>query len=326
MKHLTLTWEHNMTQIEMIVEKFLNGNEKKMYNGYATDGKTLVFIDPKARSKDVIAVKFNGVTIGNSSVLELVRRKETGYAKAGVSEIQTLLSTKITMVPFSVFKEAKLDLSKFVLIEKGQEETLPLTKEVPKKDKDGKTLFNKEGNVIMEIIPAPRHFTGACLFKIQNEVYLFDVDRNELVHNIVNPFLVNIADNKVKTIEQAYESLKPQAVKDAESKNITVKRQGEWFFIPTKIDESFVEKNYKKIEQRAWSNDSKKMIYPELILRAGPNRPNIAKLGFEANATVYVKGPIRHSGREHKDLDLKQWHVAIPNTATKSWTVTGDVD
>jgi len=319
-----------MTHIEKIVNEFLNTNNKKMLNGYATDGKVLVFIDPKKREKDIIAIKFKGIILGNSSVLPNVRIKETGkpFSTSGPTFIQTELSTKITMVPFGVFKEAKLDLSKFILIERGPEETLPLTREVPKKDKKGQTIYKKDGyGVEMEVIADPRHFTGACLFKIQGEVYLFDVDRNELAHNIVNPFLVNIADSKVKTINDAYESLKPKAVKDAEKSKLNVKRQGEWFFIPTKIDESFVSKNYKYVEQRNFTSKNEfTRILPELILRAGPNRPNRAQLGFEANATVYVKGKISHSGREHKDLNLTQWHVAIPNTATKSWTVTGDVD
>jgi hypothetical protein len=302
-----------MTHVESIVEKFLNTNEKKMFNNYATDGKVLVFIDPIKREKDLIAIKFNNIVLGNSSVLELVRRKETGksWSVNGVSEVQKLLSQKITMVPFSVFKQAKLDLSKFELLEKGPEETFNLF--VMSTRYNEKT---KEYDVIKTDIK--QHFTGACLFKIQGEVYLFDVDRNELANNIVNPFLVNVSDSKVKTISQAYESLKPQAVKDAEKEKLSVKRQGEWFFIPTKVSEAFVKEHYKTLTRQ---NE----LAP-LILQAGPNRPNYAKLGFEALGLVYVKGKISHSGREHKDLELKQWHIAIPNTATKSWTVTGDVD
>ena len=318
-----------MTQIEKIVDKFLNTNEKKMYNNYATDGKVLVFVDPIKKAKDLIAIKFPNIVLGNSSVLELVRQKETGQAyhssNRGISEIQTNLSSKITMVPFSVFKEAKVDLSKFELLEKGKEETLKRYRIEVKFDK----TIGKYGENVEKRIDFDQHFTGACLFKIQGEVYLFDIDRNEIAHNIVNPFLVNISDKTVKTIKDAYNSLKPQSVKDAEKDGLNVKRQGEWFFIPTKLTGAFIKENYKKVVSRRFIDNQQqeeRSVFPELILRAGPNRPNRAKLGFQHNGIVYVNGKISHTGREHQDLNLSDWHIAIPNTATKSWTVTGDVD
>lgn len=61
-------------------------------------------------------------------------------------------------------------------------------------------------------------------------------------------------------------------------------------------------------------------------LQAGNNRPNDASKMMKKNGKTYVKGRISHTGREHEDLNLKEWHEAIPNTAINSFTITGDID
>jgi hypothetical protein len=320
-----------MNNAQRIVNHFLNNKTKKQVGQYATNGKVLVYIptqdetrylrdDDKRTPKDIIAVKFNNFVLGNSSVLRHVSFKE----KSTETEIQRVLSEKITMVPFNVFEQAKLDLSKFELIEKGLEETVKqkiLTLKKIKTKKGSNTFPKPE----YETTFVDRHFTGACLFKIDKDLFLFDLDRREVKEGILNPFLVSLPDTSIKTIKDAYESLKPEDVKVAEKEGLKVLRQGEWFFIPTELSQTFINAHYKKEERNHWDGKTD-YIYPELVLRAGQNRPNRAKMGFEAEKTVYVKGKISHTGREHADLELKGWHIAVPNTATKSWTVTGDID
>lgn len=57
----------------------------------------------------------------------------------------------------------------------------------------------------------------------------------------------------------------------------------------------------------------------------------INKIRYEVNKKIiqgktYVKGTISHTGREHEPISLKTWHYAIPNTAIKSFTITGNID
>jgi len=282
-----------MNHVERIVEHFLNKNEQKQLGNYVTNGKVLLFVNGQTRDKDVIAIKFKDITIGNSSALKL----EDRFSRSRETEVQRLLSTKVQMIPFEVFKQANLDLSKFKLLDKGQSETLTRI--------DKKYDYKTEKEVITE---TPQHFTGASLFKVDSEVFLFDVDRNEINNGIINPFLVKLSDKTVTTIKDAYESLKPEIVKDAEKQGLEVKRQGEWFFIPI------------------FNIISDTTEVKEMFLRAGNNRPNRVEKGFENNKMFFVKGKVSHTGREHKDINLKVWHQAIPNTATTSWTVTGDID
>jgi hypothetical protein len=80
-----------------------------------------------------------------------------------------------------------------------------------------------------------RHFIGAMILKIKHKpkdlYYLFDVDRRELGFYRFNAFLSQLPRG-CKTIEEAYQMLKPKQVVEAEKQGLKVLRQGEWFFIP----------------------------------------------------------------------------------------------
>ena len=98
----------------------------------------------------------------------------------------------------------------------------------------------------------PMHFVGAILFRVNRKYFLFDVDRNELEYFRFNPFIVQLP-HKVTSIAEAYESLKPQEVKDALAKGLDVKRQGEWFFIPSEFqpkESDIITRGVKRIDER----------------------------------------------------------------------------
>lgn len=327
------------SQVERIVEHFLKSNEPKAYGNYATNGKVLIYVVPEKRTREVLAVKFNkGLIIGNSSGLDHAPKIENpsrfGRRKrfTGESIAQAELAKHIAMIPFGVFTQAKLDLSKFSLIERGPEETLTR--------RWTETVYTeKAGHKEVEKTET-RHFTGASLFKVDGEVFLFDFDRGELEHGILNPFLVKLTDKTVKSISAAYDSLKPETVKQAERQGLKVLRQGEWFFIPV-----------NEITAKGLERATKENAVKRITLQAGPNRPNRAE-GFQIyqgrviaderdlrnyqeiqaaravaeKSQYFVTGTVSHDGREHKDLTLKGWYTPVSNTASSSWTVTGDVD
>ena len=192
--------------------------------------------------------------------------------------------------------------------------------------------------------------------------FLFDIDRNEIEHGIFNPFIVQAPENgtPIQTVKEAYSALIPEEVRLAMESGKDVKRQGEWFFIP--CDKSPEERKvYTEAEKRdfglalgiqklnpnSWNNESyseakeflgkeefdrlRNLVIPSKTpirfeLRAGKNRPNHAEFGLQKDGVSYVKGEISHSGREHKTITLNDWHIAMPNTAIGSFTITGDVD
>ena len=194
--------------------------------------------------------------------------------------------------------------------------------------------------------------------------FLFDIDRNEIEHGIFNPFIVQAPENgtPINTVKDAYTALIPKDVKIAMESGKDVKRQGEWFFIPCdespeEPDKVYTEAEKKelalalaiqKLNKNSWNNDSsysearellgeeefdrlRNMLVPtknhiRFVLKAGKNRPNNAEFGLQKDGVSYVKGEISHSGREHKTIILNDWHIAMPNTAIGSFTITGDVD
>jgi hypothetical protein len=326
---------HPDTTLDGILKSLKDGNYERFK--YQTE------------STDIIALKVSkNLTIGNSSVLTLVGRT-VAYGHESLNRGQTLIQRKlnerIPMVPFNVFAEAKLNLKKMKMIERGKDEHV-----------QEKVRANPNWEAQAKYRMETRHFTGASLFEVEGKYFLFDIDRREIKHGIFNPFLVEL-NRKCSSILEAYEILKPKEVLNAEAKGLKIKRQGEWFFIPCKkpniaklsteqkllallstqssgssgipfgmeniapaIGKDFIRFSIKKGATYARS------IPQTMNLRAGQNRPNRAEQCMQIKNETFVTGLITHSGREHAPLKLTQWYKAIPNTSVRSFTITGDVD
>ena len=289
--------------------------------------------DPKIET-DVLGIHSNTEPIFNSSVIENLNQDSS---RRVISPEQTYLSENgFTMIPFSALIQAGLKLTSFKELDKTEPEII--------KQKKADNYIKQTGLEKMKLDPKieiieikkseysedshsvsffeKRHFNGARLFTcsnnhpskdpvlVENKTYLLDVDREELKHGIVNPFLVEIT-GQPKTIKEAYENLKPDVVKQAEKSGLKIERQGEWFFVPVEHSILSPEKNG--------------------YLRAGQNRPNTAEnfkaLENENKVTeFFVQGKISHTGREHRDVILESWHRAIPNTSQNSFSLSGDID
>lgn len=338
-------------QVHMLqaVEHFLKAKPAKRFGKYYCDGQRLVYqamvtkelVHPNDSHRDAIQklanenkivlvennnyrckiqllqenviattlVQPNGahLHVGNSSILPLIgRRVSFGRERTNryETEVQKRIAESLPMIPFVVFTQSGLNLKNMVMIERGEPE-------------QAKRKVRRYDSKLKEYVDAVEqvHFTGASLFKVQDKYFLFDIDRREQKHNVFNPFLAEIP-KPVETIEAAYRALKPQEVIDAEARGLKVKRQGEWFFIPVNYDG---EPDRTPEADRQWLPEFRPMT-----LQAGPNRPNHAQYGVQAQGLC--KGKISHAGREHADLILKDWYKAVPNTATRSFTITGDVD
>lgn len=222
-------------------------------------------------------------------------------------------------IPFNVLAAAKLKLNETKILEQGPESTLQI--------KVGGYYGRQE----------ERHFTGALLLENDGRKFLMDIDREEIKHGLFNAFFVEV-ESWVKTIEEAYESMKPKEVRAAEKEGLKVLRQGEWFFIET-------DKELKILSEKVidWDREKKQT---KVILRHnvshGKGRPNslYKPVGF-GDLDNYVCGTVSHSGREHRDLDLGQKEVTssgngdyttfklwklVGNTTVSNFTIEGDID
>lgn len=217
-------------------------------------------------------------------------------------------------IPFNVLESADLKLSETKVLEQGPESDHTVSGET-------------------------RHFTGALLLENNGRKFLMDIDRREIGFGIFNAFFVE-TNSSVNSIAEAYDSMKPDAVRDAEKQGLEVERQGEWFFIPT---DKVIQ--VPKTDIVEWSRDGRNGIVWKHEISHGKGRPNTLykPVGF-GDLDNLVCGTVRHSGREHKDLDLGQskttmqvdgkeveavkfklWKV-VGNTTVGNFTIKGDID
>jgi len=326
-------------------------------------------------TSNMIAVKTKeGKLLGNASILPLVGQTcawgnvQENYRQTVIQQLMES-SGKYQMIPFSVMEQANLDLETLKTHAEGGAETVSRNRENPEFEAYKQRQAERDGATYEtpEFIKEDSHFIGSQLFSVSGtkgeetlrKLFLFDIDRVEIVNGIFNPFLVEIPDATLETIESAYDSLIPEAVKNAEAEGKKVKRQGEWFFIPTDVDPTIppadtiiipkedllkrkvfkaIGYHSKEALQELWGDTEYHRIsnikipdatqYEEkpFELRAGKNRPNRAEFGINRDNLSYVRGNISHTGREHKTITLEGWHLAMPNTAINSFTITGDID
>lgn len=241
--------------------------------------------------------------LGNQSIIQKAIREKSDYA-----------------IPFNVLASANLKLEETKIIEQGPESEHQILKD----SYSGRTEI--------------RHFTGALLLENNGRKFLMDIDRREIEHKIFNAFFVEV-NSSVNSIAEAYNSMMPDEVKQAEKQGLKVLRQGEWFFIPTDktvtVSESQV-LNWKR------DNSPSQIILAQAVSH-GKGRPNnlFKPVGF-GELDQYVCGQVTHQGREHAPLDLKvetvkgkdngddtlTYHLykLVPNTTVGNFTINGDID
>jgi hypothetical protein len=133
-------------------------------------------------------------------------------------------------------------------------------------------------------------------------------------HDETQLFIANL--KTASTIKDAFEALKPPIVLAAEQANLTIKRQGDWFFypVPTPRVDPDLEDHFR--EEMIGGPQA-----AEFGARVG--NPHVAEAQFVVYerfpsyvrnsprkiVAVFVRGRIEH--REHATLVLKGWHRAV---------------
>lgn len=272
--------------------------------------------NPAVRFEVCVAKKVNGAFVGNASAICAIKYKHAGKKRAtlkwhgGEQRIQRVLNECMPMIPFRMYEENQLDVDTLKIIDRGQAEQIDVGW------KDGRL----------------RHYTGAMLFTldvkprsrgVQNATkayFLFDVDRNDVKLKNFNAFLSKLS-RPCDSIADAYASLKPQEVSDAERfLKKEVPRQGEWFFIPV-VGE--FENQREEVVNFSTGKRYRGLKHSGATLQSKGNRAHyVEKLSVEG----YVKGKVSHGGHEHTPILLGGWHKPVPNTAVESFKVSGDID
>jgi hypothetical protein len=199
---------------------------------------------------------------------------------------------------------------------------------------------------VLDVQPADHHLLLLAREGKEKSKYLCGHDERHW-------FVAGIPDNApVGTVKQAKEALKPTEVHVAQArqsikglarnrrKNAAFVRQGEWFFIPVPgfvVDEKFVLRNEPLTRgnggkphwaefccrrggetvyvSRQHPNGVLGQSYRKLI-QDNPEARNWGWRTMQRNATVYVRGRIRHP--DHRTIMLHGWHRVLMNTESQS--------
>lgn len=298
------------------LKTFLNGETGKFGNYFATKNalvyRTLSTVDDFNQDVLVLRLIRSGKVhyLANASRLNYCESKISfgeRHAKRWGGETQTqqyLRECGFPMLPFSSFTQAGLKISDAEILDQTGSETVI-----------EKTLDHNDKEKMIE-----RHFTGASLFLIGGKCFLFDIDREEIKHGLFNPFICELP-SKVNSIVEAYDILKPLEVRTAEIEGKEVLRQGEYFFIKVAEQDAYK----PDAGQADWNfRENNESSFKTARLSAQGNRPHLVSF-FNEDAGL-VSGEVLHTGREHKNLVLKGWFKPVPNTATRAFTLRGDVD
>jgi hypothetical protein len=291
-----------------VVRAFLEGTFHGEMMGYGThfytispDGSELWLEKRNNRNpfRICVAKRIAGNFYGNSSSIcgsPSVAKDGKWLWQSVRLVIQETMAECIPMVPFRMLEEAGLNIDQLRILDQGPE------------------LWFEFGYAWREH-KQKTHFMGAMLFSIGEKHFLFDCDQGELKYEVLNMFLSRLHGSP-RTIAEAYESLKPQEVRDAERfLGRPCVRQGEWFFIPVPGEHH---KSKKPVRSVGWGG-----INVQCELRAKGNRPHYVE---ELSDDGFVRGRVIHGGREHKEIKLDGWCRPVGNGAVESFKISGAID
>jgi hypothetical protein len=162
------------------------------------------------------------------------------------------------------------------------------------------------------------HTLGDSVIRVQDRYYVSAVDETGQGSGMY--FLAELyCDRPPASVEDALNALKPEVVREAEARGSFVRRQGEWFAIPTKRLTSELMADVARgvavfHEQHVLGREGHHELEEAVIYHAGPRK-----------GEVYARGVLRHTGGEHRDLSLGalRWHLIVHNVQGASYTLSG---
>ncbi len=164
------------------------------------------------------------------------------------------------------------------------------------------------------------HTLGDSVIRVRDHFYLSGVDETGMYRGIY--FLARLlTDRPPASFAEAVSFLKPKVVQDAEVRGAYVRRQGEWFAIPTKFLTSQLFTDVGRgvavrREQHILGRDGHHQLEEAVIYRSGPRK-----------GEVYARGVLNHTRNEHEPLDLGfRWHRIVQNVQGASYSLGGNFD
>jgi hypothetical protein len=164
------------------------------------------------------------------------------------------------------------------------------------------------------------HTLGDSVVRVQQHLYLSGVD--ETGRGRGTYFFAQLRrPGTPRSVAEAYDVLKPDPVREAEARGQTVRRQGEWFAIPTSFTTSQLQADVAKgwathAARRVLGRDGHHQVDEVIHYERGPRK-----------GEVYGRGILQHTENDHYDLDLGfRWHRLVHNVQGNSYSMQGNFD
>jgi hypothetical protein len=155
---------------------------------------------------------------------------------------------------------------------------------------------DKDDNIVIK----GYHRIGGVILKQDGKYYLCAMDENS--------YFISLLPNPAYIVQEGYDILCPEKVIAARYIPVEVKRQGEWFFVP-----SF------PVKKNEWTG------HHIALPRDNPqSNPHTVTRYWEQDGKIFVSGTCRHS--QHKMTKLPGVWEAMRNTAVGNWSASGNVD
>ena len=162
------------------------------------------------------------------------------------------------------------------------------------------------------------HTLGDSVIAVRDRYYVSSVDETGLGNGMY--FLAELhVDSPPASVEEALNALKPEVVREAESRGTYVRRQGEWFAVPTKRMTSELLADVARgvavfRERHVLGKSGHHELEEAVIYKAGPRK-----------GEVYARGVLRHTNGEHRELSLGtlRWHLIVHSVQGASYTLSG---
>lgn len=178
----------------------------------------------------------------------------------------------------------------------------------------------------VEVVDRKGH---AILLRVNTTSGYIPIYRHFLVGQDSNlttiPFVTQVHKH-ITTVPEAFDSLMPKAVKEAVAKGLKVKRQGDWFFIPSPPPQGpschlSWQKEYQdpRSPLKVWVDRFQYGALYHLYLSEAPTRhtvraspefgiPEGSQVVYRENGHHYVRGIVE--APDHERLHLQDWHTA----------------
>jgi hypothetical protein len=162
------------------------------------------------------------------------------------------------------------------------------------------------------------HTLGDSVILVQDRYYVSAVDETGQGSGMY--FLAELhCDRPPASLDEALNDLKPEVVREAEARGSCVRRQGEWFAVPTKRLTSELLADVARgvavyRERHVLGREGHHELEEAVIYKAGPRKGD-----------VYARGVLRHTHEEHRDLSLGalRWHLIVHSVQGAAYTLSG---